>query len=183
DEERARHMKELASSLRVPQLFGPDFTYGEWARLVAEGGEIRLTKMTESFGYKEYRESLPGEFIPLLGIDGRGRLRPFMADGHPILRPGWRLMSLIPPATLDAEGSQRRNGAGRGANGGENGPGPGPGTDASSRRKSAAESLRGHSAHERQGPDTPAPDPRRAPEERLDSDPDDADPGAGPAAA
>ena len=134
DEERGKHMKELAGSLRVPQLFGPDFTYGDWARLVAEGAEFRLTRMTESFGFREYRDSLPGEFIPLLGIDGRGRLRPFVAEGRPVLRPGWQLLSLIPHATLDAEGSQRRAAS--------------PPAGAAAPRKSAAESLRGHSAHE-----------------------------------
>jgi len=179
DEEKAPRMKELAGSLKVPQLFGPELTYGEWSRLVAEGAEFRITKMTETFGYKEYRDSLPGDFIPLLAIDGRGRLRPFLADGHPVLRPGWQLMSLIPRATLDAEGSQRRNGGARASDNGRNGPGPGP------QRKSAAESLRGHSAHERQQPPTRVGDTDTgtvAPG-GSDGDPGDSDPGAGPAAA
>jgi NhaP-type Na+/H+ or K+/H+ antiporter len=159
DEEKVPRMKELAGNLRVPQLFGRDLTYGEWARLVEEGAEFRLTKMTETFGYKEYRDSVPGEFIPLLAIDGRGKLRPFLADGHPILRPGWQLLSLIPRATLEAEGSERRNGGSRGAEGDRNG--------------------RGHSAHERQ---RAADDASRPPGE-SGRGPDDADPGAGPAAA
>jgi hypothetical protein len=176
DEEKVPRMKELAGNLRVPQLFGRDLTYGEWARLVEEGAEFRLTKMTETFGYKEYRDSVPGEFIPLLAIDGRGKLRPFLADGHPILRPGWQLLSLIPRATLEAEGSERRNGGSRGAEGDRNGQGQGP---AGSQRRSAAESLRGHSAHERQ---RAADDASRPPGE-SGRGPDDADPGAGPAAA
>lgn len=182
DEERASHMKELAGSLRVPKLFEPDFTYGEWARLVAEGAEFRLTKMTETFGFKEYRDSLPGDFIPLLGIDPRGKLKPFLADGHPVLRPGWQLLSLIPRATLDAEGSQRRNGNERPADAGGNGAGQA----AAPQRKSAAESLRGHSAHERQQEapgQRPNAGPAQAAGQGRGGDPGDADPGAGPAAA
>ena len=178
NEERAKHMKELAGSLRVPQLFGPDFTYGDWARLVAEGAEFRLTKMTENFGYKEYRDSLPGAFVPLLGIDVRGKLRPFVADGHPVLRPGWQLLSLIPRPTLDAE-AQRRNGGSRGSEAGEGGSSPASG----GQRKSAAESLRGHSAHEGRSGGAPDDAPAGAPQGGANAG-DGGDPdSAGPAAA
>src|SRR5690606_16496249 len=108
-----------------------------------------------------------------------GKLRPFVADGHPILRPGWQLMSLIPRATLDAAGSQRRNGGTPGTEGGESGSAPGP----APRRLPAAQTLRGHSAHERQPAPAPAPDRGATPGEGAGRGPDDADPGAGPAAA
>lgn len=145
NEERGRHMRELASSLRVPQLFGGEFTYGDWCRLVAEGGEFRLTRMTETFGFREYRESLPGDFIPLLGIDLRGRLRPFVADVRPTLRPGWQLLSLIPRQTLDAEALQRGIPPRGDPAAAVAGPGAAP-------RKSAAEALRDQAAHENPSP-------------------------------
>ncbi len=168
-----KHMKELAGSLRVGQLFGADFTYEEWARLVAEGAEFRLTRMTESFGFREYRDSLPGGFIPLLGIDTRGKLKPFLADDHPIVRPGWQLLSLIPRATLDVEDSQQPDGDAQGkgngngnGNGGGNGGGNGNGGGGASppsaaKRRSAVESLRGHSAHEKK----PAGGPPKTPDD------------------
>lgn len=103
DEQRVRHMQAFAGSLRVAHLFGKEFTDADWERLVGEGAEFRVTRFTESFGWNDYRESIPGEFLPLLGIDPRGRLHPFTDDAHPILKPGWQIVSLLPKATIEAE--------------------------------------------------------------------------------
>jgi NhaP-type Na+/H+ or K+/H+ antiporter len=107
DEERSNHMQKVSGHLRVTHLFGKDFTFSEWERLYAEGAEFRVTKLSETFGMKEYRESIPGDFIPLIGIDPRGRLVPWTEDGRPTLRAGWQLLSLIPKATLEAEARAR----------------------------------------------------------------------------
>ena len=95
--------QELVGGLTVPHLFGKEFHYGDWERIYREGGDFRMTRMTEAFGYAEFEHSLPGDFIPLLGIDPKGRLHPFTGSNRPTIRPGWYMMSLLPKATLDGE--------------------------------------------------------------------------------
>jgi NhaP-type Na+/H+ or K+/H+ antiporter len=99
--------QELVGGLSVPNLFGEEFHFGEWQRLYRDGGDFRMTRLTEEFGFDEFRESLPGEFVPLLGIDSRGRLHPFTNAGRPTVRAGWYLMSLVPRETLDKEAEAR----------------------------------------------------------------------------
>jgi len=110
NEENRNHMRAMSGQMRVVHLFGKDFTYDDWERLFAEGAELRVTRLSESFGFQEYRASLPGEFMPLVGIDPRGHLFPWTDEGRPTLRAGWQLLSLIPKATLQAEQAARRAG-------------------------------------------------------------------------
>lgn len=98
---------ELVGGLTVPHLFGEEFHYGDWERLHREGAEFRMTRLTDEFGFNEFRDSLPGEVYPLLGIDPRGRLHPFTNTGRPTVKAGWYLMSMVPKATLDLEAAAR----------------------------------------------------------------------------
>ncbi len=95
--------QELVGNLQVPHLFGKDMHHGEFERLYQEGGEFRVTRLTDTFGFEEYRDSLPGETIPLFGIDPNGRLAPFTDQGRPTIRAGWQLIALWPRATVEAE--------------------------------------------------------------------------------
>ena len=95
--------QEMVGNLKVPRLFGKDMHYGEFERIHAEGGEFRVTRFTDTFGFSEYRDSLPGPTVPLLGIDPNGRLVPFTDQGRPTIRPGWQMMALWPHETIEAE--------------------------------------------------------------------------------
>ncbi len=106
NEERESHMREMTGAFRVEHLFGKSLTLGDLERIVADGGEFRMTRLTESFDFKAYRDAMAGEFFPLLGIDPRGRLIPYADSGHPTLKAGWQLMSLLPRATAHAEAAR-----------------------------------------------------------------------------
>jgi CPA1 family monovalent cation:H+ antiporter len=86
-------------------LFGEDVTYRRLATLLAEGGDIRATRLTDRFGLAEYRDHQPGAML-LLALDARGRLR--VSDGHEPLEPGsgWTLIALVPaPAEAALQGA------------------------------------------------------------------------------
>ena len=100
---------ELVGNLQVPRLFGGDFHYGDWESVIEQGGEIRVTRMTDAFGFKEFRDSVPGDFRPLLGIDPKGRIVPFTDQSRPTIRAGWTLMSLLPIETVLAEQDRRKS--------------------------------------------------------------------------
>lgn len=101
--------QEIVGNLKVPALFGSEMHFGELERLYAEGAEFKITRMTEEFGFSEYRETLPGQTaVPLLGIAPGGRLVPFTDQGRPTIRAGWQLMSLWPKSTIEAEKKTQR---------------------------------------------------------------------------
>ncbi|MEZ5652215.1 MAG: sodium:proton antiporter [Burkholderiaceae bacterium] len=103
--------QELVGNLQVSALFGAGFDLGAWERAFDEGAEIRVTRMTDAFGYREFRDSVAGEFRPLLGIDPKGRLVPFTDRSRPTIRAGWTLLTLLPAATVRAERERAAVGA------------------------------------------------------------------------
>ncbi|MEZ5657351.1 MAG: cation:proton antiporter [Burkholderiaceae bacterium] len=123
---------ELVGNLQVPTLFGEGYHFGDWERAFEEGGEIRVTRMTEAFGFREFRDSVPGEFRPLLGIDPKGRLVPFTDRSRPTIRAGWTLLTLIPGETLRAERAHPVDIAGKAQGGGASAV-EGGGADAAAR--------------------------------------------------
>ena len=111
DEDQRRDTHEMPGNLQVGDLFGSDLTHGQWSRMIAEGAEFRSTRLTDEYGYRDWRKSIPGEFIALLGIDPRGRLHPFSDHSRPTLKEDWQVVSLWPRATVEAEAAaapQRR---------------------------------------------------------------------------
>jgi len=82
-------------------LFGPDITHRQIRERLEAGATIRSTRLTETFGWKEYRERHGEDALLLFTIDERGNLRP--ATGKEKWQPkaGWTVLVL----------GQRQNGA------------------------------------------------------------------------
>jgi len=99
--------QELVGNLKVPMLFGAEMHFGEFERLYAEGAEFRVTRFTDEYSFSDYRDSLPGATVPLLGIDPNNRLVPFTDQGRPTIKAGWQLMALWPRETVEAEKATR----------------------------------------------------------------------------
>lgn len=104
---------EVAGGLKVRRLFGADMHFGEFERLYEDGAEFRITRLTDEFGFNDYRDALPGATVPLLGIDPNNRVVPFTDQGRPTLRAGWQIMALWPRETIEAEKAAQKSGADR----------------------------------------------------------------------
>jgi len=90
----------LAESYRVPRLFGGDVTIQKLGSLLGQGGEVRATKLTESFGEAAYQEHYNGAIVRMFVIDERGRLRAVTDEFSPPLEEGSTIVSLIPADKL-----------------------------------------------------------------------------------
>ncbi|MBA1147273.1 NAD-binding protein, partial [Ectothiorhodospiraceae bacterium WFHF3C12] len=95
---RRRHRKDNT-------LFSDDATYSKLASLLAQGGSVKATKLTEEFGYADYVERRDAATVPLFAMDPRGRIRIFGGEEDPEPGPGWIMVALVP------NGEQRRNDA------------------------------------------------------------------------
>ena len=109
----ARHKEEIARHALPNQLGGQPIhgnrTLEQYLDLIAAGWVFRTTRLTEEYTLDAWREARP-EVIPLVVIN-RGKLQ-FVADpGRIEGRPGTRIVSMIPPETVekirqDSEASQ-----------------------------------------------------------------------------
>lgn len=101
-----RAKAENARHALPTQLGGRPFaggrTYEQLEALMAGGWTIRITRLTEEFGVKHWREKNP-EALILCTFDVRGRPKIHEGDKDPGLAAGARVMSLAPPAKAAAE--------------------------------------------------------------------------------
>jgi len=74
--------------------FGDQVSYTKLSALLAEGAEIRSTRLTEEFDFDEYYKKY-FRAIPLFAISPRGKLQIYTADGEIEPVAGWTLISMI----------------------------------------------------------------------------------------
>jgi len=90
---RAAH----AEALQARTLFGREVTQGHVQQLLGEGWGVRVTRLSESFGWKQLCEKFDQPPLALFSIDERGQLR-FAVDGGVFEpRAGWRVGVLARP--------------------------------------------------------------------------------------
>jgi NhaP-type Na+/H+ or K+/H+ antiporter len=95
-----------SSKHRPTALFESRVTFATLDKILAEGGEVRATKLREQFDFEAYRSSIRDDAILLFAIDLKARLHVFTAQSK--LKPalGWILLALLPK---DIETDQRSN--------------------------------------------------------------------------
>ena len=76
-------------------LFGSKVTFGMLASILAKDGDIKITKLTEKFGFDEFKKAHAAKTIPMFAIDPRDRIHVFTAEGSPEPEAGWTLISLV----------------------------------------------------------------------------------------
>jgi len=86
---RHRHRKDNT-------LFGEDATYAKLASLLAQGGTVKATKLTEQFSYADYLERRDTATMPLFALTPRGHIQVFGGERDPDPGAGWTVVSLVP---------------------------------------------------------------------------------------
>ena len=86
---------QAAVKRRGRTLFGPKVTYSMLASMLAKGGDIKTTRLTEKFGLEDYQKTHQAKIIPLFAIDPKDRIHVFTAERSPKPEAGWTLLSLV----------------------------------------------------------------------------------------
>ena len=102
----ADHAEDVAA-IEGRILFKEETTFEKLQSLIEQGWQIKVTKLTEEYGFKEAMEQQEGEAIPLFAISRDKVVYPFAEDRTFKAGPGWQVASLVrPPAeTAPKEGS------------------------------------------------------------------------------
>lgn len=85
------------------RLFGEEVTYSQLASMVAQGAEMRRTRLTESFGFEDYLEENAADLLPLFAVSPEGRLRMFLPELKPEPEAGWSILALGPARETDPD--------------------------------------------------------------------------------
>jgi CPA1 family monovalent cation:H+ antiporter len=94
--ESRRTDKHRASEEHRGQSFGnPELTYPQLAGRLSRGDEIRTTRLTDTFGWEEYRLLHQDKALVLFARDTQDRVRVATPDSSWKPQAGWTLVALI----------------------------------------------------------------------------------------
>lgn len=90
---------------KARHLFAKDITYAKLASLLAQGGQIKSTLLTDEFGYEDYLNQYGNQVIPMFGVaPGGGELKVFTRrEALEQLEPEWKIIGLIKAEQLETE--------------------------------------------------------------------------------
>ena len=93
-EQHGKANRESATFRARQHLFGPDVNFARLSGLLSRGGQIKATRLSDTFDWDQYQEANPGA-IPLFVLDARARPRVVTGPVTPL--PGELLIALQPP--------------------------------------------------------------------------------------
>lgn len=88
---------QLGSGHRGQVLFDENMSFSKFASLLAQGWEIRETKLTDAFGFDDFIKTHEHNVVPLFAITPKGRHQAFVEDGDLKPEAGWKILSLTAP--------------------------------------------------------------------------------------
>ncbi|MDF1645022.1 MAG: sodium:proton antiporter [Pseudomonadales bacterium] len=91
----------ISRTYRTTRLFGADVTSQKLNSMLGQGGEIKVTSLSESFGLDEYQALYGSSPVLLMAIDPKQRLHPFTEDNGLKIGAGWTLIALLSKDALD----------------------------------------------------------------------------------
>lgn len=105
-EQQLSEKHQLASRLVGQSLFARDLTYAKLASMIANGAEIRSTRLTEEFTLEDFLKNKKTETALLFAISERGLLIPYTSDEGPEPKSGWTLLSLTTESKAESKSEQ-----------------------------------------------------------------------------
>ena len=93
--DESKEVRGLAGALRAQRLFGDNMTWSKLASLIAQGGEIKSTGLTDTFDFSAYQELYGNNALPLFALNEEGRLRVFTDKAAIEPKSGWSVIALI----------------------------------------------------------------------------------------
>ncbi len=91
------HDEERPSHGRARVLLPSGAPIDALEQRIAAGWTFSRTRITEKFGYDQFREQLPEAAEPVAVIDEEKNLRVFSTDARPVIAPGDSIIAFYPP--------------------------------------------------------------------------------------
>lgn len=95
---RLADQAENVAAIEGRLLFKEDTTLEALEDRLADGWQIKMTKLTEEYGFQKMLEQQGGEGIPLYAISRDNVVYPFAEDRTFKAGPGWQVANLVKPA-------------------------------------------------------------------------------------
>ncbi|WP_267225405.1 cation:proton antiporter [Dyella silvae] len=91
---------QLGEPLQAPRLFDAEMTHERFAERLAEGWRIKSTRLTATYDWPHFIEQYGSMTVLLFGVEEKGALRVASVKRELEPRPGWMIITLVPPESL-----------------------------------------------------------------------------------
>ena len=98
---------EPASPLRGRLLFHEDVTLDRLRTLIAEGADVKITGLTDKFGFDDLMKQQQHRGVPLFAISPSGLVYPFAENRSFKASAGWKIGTLIVDEDEDVPEQER----------------------------------------------------------------------------
>jgi NhaP-type Na+/H+ or K+/H+ antiporter len=95
---------KLGEPLQAPHLFDADMTHERFAERLAEGWRIKSTRLTATYDWPNFIEQYGSTTVLLFGVEEKGALRVASVKRELEPRPGWMIITLVPPVRMQPTG-------------------------------------------------------------------------------
>ncbi len=86
---------EVSGALNGRTLFDTELNYSKISELIAGGGSIKSTEITDDLSFKNYKETYKDSLFPLFMVSKNETVEPFSVDNPPSPQDGDVVISLI----------------------------------------------------------------------------------------
>lgn len=93
----------LSHAMHGRLLFSPDATFTRISERVRAGYVFKKTNLTETFDYEDFKKQYGEIATPMFVLDGQGRVTVLTAGGNFSIKPGHKLISLVPESQANGE--------------------------------------------------------------------------------
>ncbi|MEE9397608.1 MAG: sodium:proton antiporter [Methylococcales bacterium] len=87
--------RKISTKHRGYTLFSENATYSKLASSFAQGGEIKVTRLSEDFDFDAFLQQYGKRAIPLFMLDANDQLNVVSAEKEIKPKPGWQIVSLV----------------------------------------------------------------------------------------
>ena len=103
DQDARESHQSAEKYVRTRKQFDEGTTFAKLASMVSKGGQVKVTQLSQEFGYEDYLAQNANRITVLLGISPQGKVHPL--GGKESIEPaeGWDVVSLIQPADQASE--------------------------------------------------------------------------------
>ncbi|MEZ4598871.1 MAG: sodium:proton antiporter [Syntrophotaleaceae bacterium] len=102
EDEKVSEKYKVTSRRRGLTLFGKEVTYAALSEMLAQGAEIRTTKLTETFTFNDFLEKTGQKALLLFALDPKGRAQVFTVERQIAPAVGWSIISLVKTGGADS---------------------------------------------------------------------------------
>ncbi|MBV1915243.1 MAG: sodium:proton antiporter [Pseudomonadales bacterium] len=104
-------LTRISRTYRTTRLFGADITSQKLNSLLGQGGEIKVTTLSEEFDFEAYRALYGNSPVLLMAIDPKQHIHPFTEDNGLKAVADWTLIALIPKDALEQAEVEKERGS------------------------------------------------------------------------